>query len=428
MSVASLRRVLLLGASGFIGRRLLAALQSAGYQVVCGVRPGTRLPGQRTVEVDYTRDHRVVHWLPRLEGVDAVINAVGILRESGSRTFEALHVEAPAALFRACEQAGVRKIIQISALGSDLRARSRYHVSKKRGDDRLLPVTVPWVVVQPSLVYGEGGASAALFAGLASMPIVPLPGDGGQHVQPIHIDDLCAAILALLETRAHDRRRVAAVGPRPITLRGFLDALRVSMGLGRATFISVPMPLVRMAATVGEHLPGVLLDREALGMLLRGNVASPARITAILGSPPRAADVFVPPAARDAVATSARLTWLLPLMRWSVALVWIWTAIVSFGLYPVADSYRLLAQVGLTGAPAGVALYGAATLDLAFGLGIFLLRDRRWLWRAQMALIVTYSAIIAVALPEQWLHPFGPIVKNLPLLAAIFTLHELERR
>ena len=87
----------------------------------------------------------------------------------------------------------------------------------------------------------------------------------------------------------------------------------------------------------------------------------------------------------------------------------------------------MLARVGLTGAVAHVALYGAALMDLAFGLGVFLMRDRRWLWRAQMALIIGYSIIITIKLPEYWLHPFAPLLKNLPMLAAIVMLHEFEK-
>ncbi|HUF81635.1 MAG TPA: DoxX-like family protein, partial [Burkholderiales bacterium] len=99
---------------------------------------------------------------------------------------------------------------------------------------------------------------------------------------------------------------------------------------------------------------------------------------------------------------------------------------VSLGVYPVADSYALLARVGLTGMAAAVALYGAAVLDLVFGLGVLILRDRRWLWRAQMALIALYSVIIAIWLPEQWAHPYGPMTKNLPLFVAILLLHEFD--
>ena len=418
--------VLLLGATGFIGNHLRHALLHAGYEVVCGARAGAVVPRCRVMEVDFTRDHAVADWRPRLVGIDVVINAVGILRESRRVTFEALHVDAPAALFHACAEAGVRKVVQISALGADAHAQSRYHISKKRGDDALAALAMPWVIVQPSLVFGAGGASAALFTRLASLPLVPLPGDGLQRVQPIHVDDLAAAIVELIATDAYDGRRVSAVGPRAVTLREFLGVLRAAMGLPNARFLPVPMPLVRRAAHAGDRLPRMLLDSESLGMLVRGNVDSAADITAVLRRAPRAIETFVAREDARAAANEARLGWLLPLLRFAVAVVWIATGIVSLGVYPVADSYALLAQVGLTGSAAAFALYGAAVLDLAFGIGILVLRDRRWLWRAQMALIAGYSVIIAIWLPEQWLHPYGPMTKNLPMLAAILLLHEFE--
>lgn len=426
-AIAPLRTVLLLGATGFIGRRLLDALQHAGYDVICGVRAGTSLPQCRSIEVDYSRDHRPGDWLPRLAGVDAVINAVGILRETSGASFEALHVATPGAIFRACAEAGVRKIIQISALGADNHAVSRYHLSKKEADDILARLRVPWIIVQPSLVFGEGGASATLFTTLAALPLVPVPGDGRQHIQPIHVDDLTDALMRVLETSGCDYRRLAAVGARPVTLRELLAVLRRAMGLGETHFVQVPLPLVRAAATLGDRLPGMLLDRESLGMLIRGNIATPAPITAVLGRRPRPVESFIPPAAARALADAARLAWLLPLLRVTVAMVWIVTGIVSLGVYPVNESYALLARVGLAGAAATVALYGAALLDLVLGVATLTMRRRRRLWQAQMLLIVGYTLIITVFLPEFWLHPYGPVLKNLPLLAAILMLHEFDR-
>jgi len=124
----------------------------------------------------------------------------------------------------------------------------------------------------------------------------------------------------------------------------------------------------------------------------------------------------------------AQLRSLLPVLRASIAVVWIATGIVSLGLYPVEASYALLARVGVTPAWAPWLLWGAALIDIAFGLLVFALRGRarRWLWRAQMALIVGYTAIITWALPEYWLHPYGPVTKNLPLLAALWLLDALE--
>jgi hypothetical protein len=86
----------------------------------------------------------------------------------------------------------------------------------------------------------------------------------------------------------------------------------------------------------------------------------------------------------------------------------------------------MLARVGLEGTAAKAALYGAAVLDLAFGIATLVMRKRRVLWLAQGALIVAYTAIITAFLPEQWLHPFGPLLKNIPMLAAIVACHALE--
>jgi uncharacterized protein YbjT (DUF2867 family) len=424
---AAKAHVLLLGASGFIGACLLDRLLCAGYEVTCGVRKPPQFPRCRTLVVDYNHDWSVSDWLPRLAGIDAVINAVGILRETDAAPFAAVHIAAPRALFRACVQAGIKKVIQLSALGADALAATGYHRSKKEADDELATLPLPSVIVQPSLVFGESGASTMLFTTLAALPLVPVPGNGAQCVQPVHIDDLAEMIVRLLETSAFDHQRIAAVGPRPLTLREYLRALRLAMGLGEPLYLHVPMLLVRAAAALGERLSRTLPDRDTLAMLMRGNVASAAAITAVLGRAPRPVEAFIEPVSARAIANDARLAWLLPLLRLSVALVWIVTGIVSLGPYPVSESYALLARVGLADTAASIALYGAALLDLALGIGIILMRHRKWLWRAQMLLIVVYTVIITIYLPEFWLHPYGPVLKNLPLLAAIGMLHEFEQ-
>src|SRR5690606_7133405 len=123
----------------------------------------------------------------------------------------------------------------------------------------------------------------------------------------------------------------------------------------------------------------------------------------------------------------AQLNWLMPLLRISIALVWIVTGIVSLGLFPVEHSYALLARVGIDAGLAPVMLYGAALMNLAIGVAILVVPRRRWLWLLQLALILGYTAIITWKLPEFWLHPYGPLLKNLPLLAAIVMLMELEQ-
>jgi hypothetical protein len=224
--------------------------------------------------------------------------------------------------------------------------------------------------------------------------------------------------------------RVAAVGPRCLTLREYLAELRTSLGARRARWLCVPMPLVRFAARVGDRIGSTTFDSDRLAMLERGNCADPSGIAAVLGRMPRDAARFIEPGAASVRLRVARLPLALALLRTSIALVWIVSGLVSFGAWPVSDSLAMLARTGLHGTIALVALYGAAALDIGFGVGMVAApaRIRAHLYDAQIAIILVYTAIIAICLPELLLHPFAPIVKNLTILAALLLLRWTEKR
>ncbi|MBN9131946.1 MAG: SDR family oxidoreductase [Nitrosospira multiformis] len=433
--------ILITGASGFIGSHLVVALAAAGHRIVCATRRGQpgdiRDPKESRltyIAADFTCDFDMEAWKKRLAGIDVVINAVGILREHGSQTFLALHDLAPRALFAACQAASI-KVVQISALGADENARSRYHLSKKAADDALLAPRNKRnksVVIQPSLVYGPGGASAQLFNLIASLPLIPLPGSGDQRIQPIHIDDLTQAVVMLVENDRYLGQRVPLVGPEPVTFRDYLGELRHLMGLGPARFLPVPAGFVEFSARclgqLSQRLGKGLLDLETWQMLQRGNIADPAMTRALLGRNSRPVREFASRWEVKALRLSALLGWLQIVLRVSLAAVWFVAGAVSMGIYPVEGSYALLARVGITGSLAPVALYGAAAMDIAFGFGTLFLRNRQLLWIAQVALIGVYTVAITLFLPDFWLHPFGPLIKNLPILAVILLLYELEKR
>jgi uncharacterized protein YbjT (DUF2867 family)/uncharacterized membrane protein YphA (DoxX/SURF4 family) len=423
-------RILLTGAGGFIGSALVEALAQAGHDLVLAVRDPAaaraRWPQHAAIGVDFTRDHDRFVWRERLVGIEAIVNVVGLFRETGDQTFEAVHVRAPRALFEASAAAGVERVIQLSALGADDAAASAYHRSKKQADDTLLALPVRATVVQPSLVFGAAGASSRLFLRLAAAPVLSLPAGGRQCVQPVHVQDLAAAIIALLRMPAPPAR-LAVVGPRPLLLRDYLQCLRRPLGLAAAPVLPVPLWLSRPFARLAGRLPRSLLDDDALAMLERGNCADASAVTALLGRPPRDCTAFVDVADAPALREQTLLEPALSLLRLSIALVWIVTGLVSFGLWPVADSLHLLHRSGVPPAFAPAALYGAATLDLLLGIGMLPHRHRRKVYWLQVALIVFYTAVITWRLPEFWLHPYGPILKNLPLLAALALLLRMER-
>lgn len=111
--------------------------------------------------------------------------------------------------------------------------------------------------------------------------------------------------------------------------------------------------------------------------------------------------------------------------RLSLAVVWLVTGALSLGVYPKADSVLLLEHVGLHGETALIALYLAATMDMVLGF-LTLLVPRKGLWLFQATLIVVYTLIISIWLPEFWLHPFGPVLKNIPILFLLGLLHKYE--
>lgn len=417
-------RVLVTGASGFIGSAVMEALARRGHEVI---RAGRGSHSQ--VQVDFASAPSREWWRSKLAGIDAVVNAVGILRETRAQSFDALHTRAPIELFHACAAAGVRSVVQVSALGADERASSRYHLSKKAADDALRTLSLGAAIVQPSLVYGPGGASAALFNGLAAAPVLVFPQGARMRVQPVHVSDVAEGIVALVESPPPAPRTFEFAGPEAMAMRDYLARLRRRLGF-RVPQAVLPMPtaLFRFAASVAGRIPGSMLDRETADMLLAGNAARDNALPALLQRPARSVEEFVPRESVAAARTQAVLFGFVPLLKIALAAVWIWTGIVSLGLYPVAQSYALLAQVGLHGAAAAVALYGAALLDLVLGL-LTLAAPRRlrcWVWGTQLALIAGYTVLISLFLPGFWLHPYGPLSKNLPMMVSIALLWALE--
>jgi hypothetical protein len=134
--------------------------------------------------------------------------------------------------------------------------------------------------------------------------------------------------------------------------------------------------------------------------------------------------VMTPP---EALRAEAVLRWADPLLRGSLAIVWFAAAFVSAFVYPKAESLAMLAAAGSPEGFAPVLLWGAIGLDTLFGV-LTIVRPSRLLWLAQLTLVACYSAIIGLFLPEMWAHPFGPLVKNVPILAILVVLLAVTRR
>ena len=419
-------RVLVCGSTGCVGRAVARALRARGHVVVDGTR--SAVDGRTSLAVDFTVPVAPAVWARRLADrhIDALVNCVGILVPGRGQSFARVHTDGPAELFRGAALAGVGRIVQVSALGvgdDPVSVATPYLHSKLLADEALAALPIDGAVVRPALLYGPGSQSAALFATLASLPVVSLPGLGRQRLQPLHVFELAEAIARLVESTAPVRGVFELGGGDVLTYREMLAAYRHAMGLGDPLWLPVPMPLMALGARAAEWLPQQVYCRDTVRLLDRGLLPAPNAMGTLLGrTPSRVAQglAITAPAPRVdlRVALSPAVAWLL---RLSIAFMWLYTAGISLALRDASGVMTLLARCGFDGAQGDVALLASCALNTALGLTL-LLRPSAFGYALQVVAVAGYTATAAWHMPELTIDHCGPLVKNLPVLAAILVL------
>lgn len=284
--------ILLCGATGFIGRHLEQSLTASGHHVVRAIRQPKRADD---IAVDFVRDTDMAVWLPRLAGIDVVVNAVGILRDSAAVPMQAVHADTPKALFDACAQVGC-KVVHISALGAGGELKTAYMRTKGEAQAHLINLSIPSLIVRPSVVYGHDGDSAKMFRLLARMPIIAVPGQGESWMQPVHIDDI-----AQLVTRQINQdfpwfspaRVVDAVGVERMSYREMIACYRAQISERAAWVLPIPWTVMRIMAKWAQYLPASALDSDTLQMLQAGSFSDKDYFAELLGRMPRHPNGFL---------------------------------------------------------------------------------------------------------------------------------------
>jgi len=422
--------VLLCGATGCLGRAVTQALRWRGHRVVAASRAA--IDGDDAMAIDFMQERSPAWWAAALQErrIDAVVNCVGILLPDARASFARVHTDGPVELFRGAALAGVGRVVQVSALGVGdgdglpAKGEADYLRSKRLADETLLGLTVlDAAIVRPSLVFGPGSASAALFATLASLPVIGLPGAGRQRVQPIHVFELAEIVAGLVERTGSARGVYELGGGEALDYRRMLATYRRALGLGDAIWLPVPMPLMALGARLAERVPQRVFSRDTLRLLENGNVPARNAAPALLGRVPSRLDeglAVTPP--RPLLDTRVELAAPVELgLRLSLAFLWIYTAVISAWLPERSGVLELLARCGFAGAAGHAALAASCALNLALGT-LLVVRPSVRLYAVQAGAVVGYTLTAAFNVPELTIDHCAPLVKNLPVLAAVVVL------
>ena len=298
-----MRNLLLLGGSGFVGRATCAELveHAGGGGLTLAVptrrarnaRPLRHLPGMEIIETDVGRDDAALAGL--VAGRDAVVNLVAILHGDAGR-FEQVHVELPRRLARACRDAGVRRLVHVSALGVGPDSPSLYLRSKTAGEAVLREAGLDLTLLRPSVIFGAEDRLTNLFASLQRLlPLLPL-GGAGARFQPVWVCDVARAIVQCLHRPDTIGQTYECTGPQVLTLAELVRLAGRHAGCARPV-LPLPGPLASLQALAMELLPGEpLMSRDNLRSLQVPNVAT--------GKLPGLTALGIEPASMDAVLPS----------------------------------------------------------------------------------------------------------------------------
>ena len=420
------RTVLILGASGFIGSHLAAAFSRAGWRVRAGARrpdQARRLaPAHNWVRTEFADLTRPEAWAPLLDGVDVVVNCVGVLQDGPSETNRVAHVDGPAALLAAIGASGVRRLIHVSAAGADDAAGTAYGRTKAETERLVEASALDWVILRPSLVLARAcyGGTATL-RGLAAFPgVIPVMG-ASQAFRPVAMADLCEATVRLAEPGAVSCRAIDVGGPDLVSQGELLTAMRAWLGLRPAPLIDIPAWLAWPAVKIGDLLALLgwpsSLRTTSVRQLAHGAAGGPPDdLIASTGVAPRSLTAFLSDdPATTADRWQARLYFVRPASIVLLGLFWILTGVVTLGPgFEAAERHLLDAGFGEASAWHGA--YWGGWFDVMLGLALWV---RRWTRPVAITMVlatVGYLAGATLWAPQLWFDPLGPWLKVIPMM------------
>jgi uncharacterized protein YbjT (DUF2867 family) len=416
-------RILVTGASGLIGSAICARLIADGHAVVGAGRPGgSPLPQGLAGEVlvDMARQARAEDWAPHLKDIDAVVNCAGLLQAGAAGSPSALHIAGVDALFAACEAAGIRRVVQISALGVSEDSPTEFTKSKYVGDAALTERDLDWVILRPSVVLGrQAYGGSALIRGLAALPVFPIISESAP-LQVVALDDVVDTVAFFVKPDAPSGLTLELAGPERLSFEEIVAAYRRWFRWPPAKTIRLPDAIGRTIFKLGD-LAGALgwrppVRSTARKELLRGSVGDPDPWTKATGIAPRSLKQMLdttPPSVQER--WFAKLFFLKPLILIVFAAFWLVSGLIALG-----PGYRegvLIMLAAGTGAWAVPIVIGGALADIVLGLAMLYRPTAKPALIAAFVLCILYLVFGTYLAPGMWATPVGVFPKVVPIMA-----------
>jgi uncharacterized protein YbjT (DUF2867 family) len=274
-------KVLVTGATGFVGPKVANAIVDAGHDVrVLERKPGSwskaGIRCQEAVQGDMADPESLRQ---AVAGREVVVHLVAI-RQGRPQRFEQIMIEGTRSLIAAAKGGKVKRFVLMSALGTTEETKDLvpYYNAKWHEEKDLEASGLEYVIFRPSFVFGRDGGILPTFRKLAKLtPVTPITGSGVQRIQPIWIDDVAAYFAAAVDKPEAANRLFELGGPDVVSWNEFWERLKKTLGVRRPS-VHMPMAFMRLNALVTERLPGnIPLTRDLLKMLEAGdNVVSDA--------------------------------------------------------------------------------------------------------------------------------------------------------
>jgi uncharacterized protein YbjT (DUF2867 family)/uncharacterized membrane protein len=420
-------KVLVLGGYGLIGEAVVGRLLRDGHHVTGLGRDildaERRRPAVRWIAADMSRLLAAEDWLRLVVGIDVVVNAAGALQDGPRDRLDAVHRGSVVALVAACEQAGVRRFAQISAIGADLSSANAFFRTKAEGDRAVASSSLEWTILRPGLVIAPAAyGGTALLRALAAFPgFIPVV-MSRQPIQTVSVTDVAEAVSRAVAGSLPPRLVIDLVEGNARSLADILVAFRAWLGLSQARVVPMPAILGRLAGAVADVL-GILgwrspLRSAALAALARGVTGNAEPWNDVSRHPlqPLEATLADMPA-HVQERWFARLWLIKPVILACLSMFWLVSGII--GLIRQHEAADIVVLRGVPANLAHISVVVGSAADILVGAAVLVRPLARRALLAMIAITLFYLAASTLLVPDLWLAPLGPLVKTIPALCLV---------